>query len=92
MLAGCYSGAAGIIVLLIAKIYKKMYFRNLPFRVIVPICYLMRLNVVFFGLIRQQKKNCGKKIHSRILFLGFEYFNADYFSDLSILTRFISRT
>ena len=56
MLAGCYSGAAGIIVLLIAKIYKKMYFRNLPFRVIVPICYLMRLNVVFFGLIRQQKK------------------------------------
>lgn len=53
MLAGCYSGAAGIIVLLIAKIYKKMYFRNLPFRVIVPICYLMRLNVVFFGLIRQ---------------------------------------
>lgn len=55
MLAGCYSGAAGIIVLLIAKIYKKMYFRNLPFRVIVPICYLMRLNVVFFGLIRQQK-------------------------------------
>lgn len=90
MLAGCYSGAAGIIVLLIAKIYKKMYFRNLPFRVIVPICYLMRLNVVFFGLIRQQK-NCGKKIHSRILFLGFEYFNADYFSDLSILTRFISR-
>ena len=90
MLAGCYSGAAGIIVLSIAKIYKKMYFRNLPFRVIVPICYLMRLNVVFFGLIRQQK-NCGKKIHSRILFLGFEYFNADYFSDLSILTRFISR-
>ena len=90
MLAGCYSGAAGIIVLLIAKIYKKMYFRNLPFRVIVPICYLMRLNVVFFGLIRQQK-NCGKKIHSRILFLGFEYFIADYFSDLSILTRFISR-
>lgn len=28
---------------------------------------------------------------SRILFLGFEYFNVDYFSDLSILTRFISR-
>ena len=26
-----------------------------------------------------------------VLFLGFEYFNADYFSDLSILTRFISR-
>ena len=65
-----------------------MYFRNLPFRVIVPICYLMRLNVVFFGLIRQQKKNCGKKIHSRILFLGFEYFNAIYFSDLSIFAIF----
>jgi hypothetical protein len=26
-----------------------------------------------------------------ILFLGFEYFNVDYFSDFSILTRFISR-
>lgn len=24
-----------------------MYIRNLPFRVIVPICYQMRLNVVF---------------------------------------------
>lgn len=35
--------------------------------------------------------NCGTKIYSRILFLGFEYFIADYFSDLSILTRFISR-
>lgn len=56
MLAGCYSGAAGIIVLLIAKIYKKMYFRNLPFRVIVPICYLMRLNVVFSGLFDSKKK------------------------------------
>ena len=75
---------------MIAKIYKKMYIRNLPFRVIVPICYLMRLNVVFSGLF-DSKKNCGKKIHSRILFLGFEYFIANYFSDLSILTRFISR-
>lgn len=35
--------------------------------------------------------NFGTKIDSRILFLGFEYFIADYFSDLSILTRFISR-
>lgn len=26
-----------------------------------------------------------------ILFLGFEYFTADYFSDLSILMRFISQ-
>lgn len=26
MLAGCYSGAAGVIVLLIAKIYKKCIF------------------------------------------------------------------
>ena len=57
MLAGCYSGAAGIIVLLIAKIYKKMYFRNLPFRVIVPICYLMRLNVVFSGLFDSKKQS-----------------------------------
>ena len=56
MLAGCYSGAAGIIVLLIAKIYKKMYIRNLPFRVIVPVCYRMCLNVVFSGL-SDNKKN-----------------------------------
>ena len=67
MLAGCYSGAAGIIVLLIAKIYKKMYIRNLPFRVIVPICYLMRLNVVFFGLIRQQKKLWEKDSFTHII-------------------------
>lgn len=32
---------------MIAKIYKKMYIRNLPFRVIVPVCYQMCLNVVF---------------------------------------------
>ena len=57
MLAGCYSGAAGIIVLLIAKIYKKMYFRNLPFRVIVPVCYQMRLNVVFSGLSDNKKQS-----------------------------------
>lgn len=47
MLAGCYTSAAGIIVLLYAKIYKKMYIRNLPFRGIVPVCYQMCLNVVF---------------------------------------------
>ena len=61
MLAGCYSGTAGIIVLLIAKIYKKMYFRNLPFRVIVPVCYLMRLNVVFSGLFDSKKKKLWEK-------------------------------
>ena len=33
-------------------------------------------------------KNFGTKIDSRILFLGFEYFTVDYFSDLSILTIF----
>lgn len=43
-------------ILLIAKIYKKMYIRNLPFRVIVPVCYQMRLNVVFSGL-SDNKKN-----------------------------------
>lgn len=32
--------------------------------------------------------NFGTKIDSRILFLGFEYFNAIYFSDLSIFTTF----
>ena len=36
-------------------------------------------------------KNFGTKIGSRILFLGFEYFNAIYFSDLSIFPRFISQ-
>ena len=41
---------------MIAKIYKKMYIRNLPFRVIVPVCYQMRLNVVFSGL-SDNKKN-----------------------------------
>ena len=45
------------IILLIAKIYKKMYIRNLPFRVIVPICYLMRLNVVFSGLSDSKKQS-----------------------------------
>ena len=35
-------------------------------------------------------KNFGTKIGSRILFLGFEYFTADYFSDLSIFPRFIT--
>ena len=41
---------------MIAKIYKKMYIRNLPFRVIVPVCYQMRLNVVFSGLSDNKKK------------------------------------
>lgn len=45
------------IILLIAKIYKKMYIRNLPFRVIVPICYLMRLNVIFSGLFDSKKQS-----------------------------------
>ena len=55
MLAGCHTGAAGIIVLLYAKIYKKMYIRNLPFSVIVPICYQMCLNVDFSGLFDNKK-------------------------------------
>lgn len=33
-------------------------------------------------------KNFVTKIDSRILFLGFEYFNAIYFSDLSIFTLY----
>lgn len=33
-----------------------MYIRNLPFRVIVPVCYQMRLNVVFSGLSDNKKK------------------------------------
>lgn len=33
-----------------------MYIRNHPFSSIVPICYQMCLNVVFFRIIRYQKK------------------------------------
>ena len=100
---------------MIAKVYKKMYIRNHPFRVIVPVCYQMRLNVVFSGLSDNKKKQTIRLKRAEsfcpfpsdgdrwfraywvistvqvVLFLGFEYFNADYFSDLSILTRFISR-
>ena len=93
-----------------------MYIRNLPFRVIVPICCQTRLNVCFSGLSDKKKQTirlkrarsfCPLPFPSDgdrwfraywvistvqvVLFLGFEYFNADYFSDLSILTRFISR-
>ena len=42
---------------MIAKIYKKMYIRNLPFPATVPICYQMRLNVVFSGLFDNKKTN-----------------------------------
>lgn len=34
-----------------------MYIRNLHFRVIVPVCYQMRLNVVFSGLFDSKKNN-----------------------------------
>ena len=94
-----------------------MYIRNLPFRVIVPVCYQMCLNVVFSGLSDNKKKQTIRLKRAKsfcplpfpsdgdrwfraywvistvqvVLFLGFEYFIADYFSDLSILTRFISR-
>ena len=34
-----------------------MYIRNLPFRVIVPVCYQMCLNVVFSGLSDNKKTN-----------------------------------
>lgn len=44
---------------MIAKIYKKMYIRNIPFRVIVPVCYQMCLNVVFSGLSDNKKKTIG---------------------------------
>ena len=33
-----------------------MYIRNLPFPATVPICYQMRLNVVFSGLSDNKKK------------------------------------
>lgn len=36
-----------------------MYIRNLPFRVIVPVCYQMRLNVDFSGLSDSKKKTIG---------------------------------
>mgnify|MGYP000352792202 CR=1 FL=1 len=34
-----------------------MYIRNLPFRVIVPVCYQMRLNVVFRAYSTIKKTN-----------------------------------
>lgn len=34
-----------------------MYIRNLPFPATVPICYQMRLNVVFSGLFDNKKTN-----------------------------------
>ena len=40
---------------------------------------------------KNTQQKCVRNFCNRILFLGFEYFIADYFSDLSILTRFISR-
>ena len=43
------------ILILIAKIYKKMYIRNLHFRVTVPICCQTRLNVGFSGLSDNKK-------------------------------------
>lgn len=36
-----------------------MYIRNLPFRVIVPICCQKRLNVGFSGLSDNKKKTIG---------------------------------
>ena len=65
MPAGCYSGAAGVIVLLYAKIYKKMYIRNLPFLDIVPVCYQMCLNVVFSGLFDSKKKQSAWVIRNK---------------------------
>ena len=41
-----------------------------------------------FRTFKPCKKNFGTKIDSCILFLGFEYFTADYFSDLSIFAIF----
>ena len=58
------------IILLIAKIYKKMYIRNLPFRVIVPVCYQMRLNVVFSGLSDNKKQSLAT-----LLLQGIRHFS-----------------
>lgn len=65
MLAGCHTSAAGVIVLLYAKIYKKMYIRNLPFLDIVPVCYQMCLNVVFSGLFDSKKKQSAWVIRNK---------------------------
>lgn len=66
------------IILLIAKIYKKMYIRNLPFRVIVPICYLMRLNVVFSGLFDSKKQSLATLLLQGIRHLSTLYVNILY--------------
>ena len=52
---------------MIAKIYKKMHIRNLPFRVIVPVCYQMRLNVVFSGLFDNKKNNRLEKSETELI-------------------------
>ena len=57
---------------MIAKIYKKMHIRNLPFRVIVPVCYQMCLNVVFSGLSDNTKK---KQSLATLLLQGIRHFS-----------------
>lgn len=44
---------------MVAKIYKKMYIHNQPFSAIVPVCYQMCLNVVFFRAYSTVKKTIG---------------------------------
>lgn len=44
-----------------------MYIRNLPFRVIVPICYQMRLNVVFSCLFDNKKNNRLEKSETELI-------------------------
>lgn len=47
-----------------------MYIRNLPFRVIVPVCYQMCLNVVFSGLFDNKKQSLAT-----LLLQGIRHFS-----------------
>ena len=56
-----------------------MYIRNLPFRVIVPVCYQMRLNVVFSGLSDNKKQSLAtlllQGIHHLLALMVIHYIN-----------------
>lgn len=44
-----------------------MYIRNIPFRVIVPVCYQMCLNVFFPGLFDNKKNNRLEKSETELI-------------------------
>lgn len=59
-----------------------MYIRNLPFRGIVPVCYQMRLNVVFSGLSDNKKQSLAtlllQGIHHLSTLNGYTLHNINF--------------